>query len=133
MSMTDPIADMLTRIRNALAIERASTSMPYSKIKEGIAAVLKEEGFIEDFKVTGDDKKTLHVYLKYGPDGEVIVNKITRESKPGRRLYMNVQQLKRTHVQDGMGIAILTTPKGVMSDKACRREGVGGELICTVY
>ena len=133
MSMTDPIADMLTRIRNALAIERDSVSMPYSKMKEGIALVLKSEGYIEEFKITGDDKKTLHVYLKYGPDGEMIINQIKRESKPGCRRYMDVTELKRTRVQDGMGIAILTTPKGVMSDNCCRRQGVGGELICTVF
>jgi small subunit ribosomal protein S8 len=131
--MTDPIADMLTRMRNALAIERSSVSMPYSRIKEGIAAVLKDEGFIEEYKVTGETKKTLHVYLKYGPDGETIVNCLKRESKPGCRVYMSLPELKRTHVLDGLGIAILTTPRGVMSDRRCRQESVGGEILCTVY
>lgn len=133
MSMTDPIADMLTRMRNALAIERGATTMPYSRIKEGIAAVLKEEGFIEDFKVTGDDKKTLHVYFKYGPDGEEIVHVIRRVSKPGCRRYMNLSQLVRSRVQDGLGIAVLTTPRGIMSDRQCRKERLGGEVLCTIY
>ncbi len=133
--MTDPIADKLTRSRNAVAIERASVSMPYTRLKADIAAVLKEEGFIEELKVTGETpaEKQLHVYLKYGSDGEFLITEIKRQSRPGCRRYMNLDDLHHTRVRDGFGIAILTTPKGVMSDRKCRAERVGGELICTVY
>jgi small subunit ribosomal protein S8 len=147
--LTDPIADMLTRIRNASAIEAPLVEMPSTKLKQAIAAVLQGEGFIYRFQVgkytTNDDgqkefvttvdpskdKVVLRVELKYGPDGERVIRSIDRASKPGRRLYRNKNQLPR--VLDGLGIAILSTSKGVMSDRQARKDKVGGELICTVW
>ena len=132
MTMTDPIADMLTRIRNAVRNGSATVDMPSSKIKAAIAAVLKEEGFIEDFSVTqteGAVVQTMRIYLKYGPDGEKVINKIERVSKPGRRVYSGG---KVPRVLDGLGIAIVSTSKGVMSDRRCRRENIGGEWLCKV-
>ena len=93
MTMTDPIADLLTQIRNALTIDRERVSLPHSSVKEEICRVLKEEGFISDYRVTEDQFKTLHVYLKYGPDGEMVINEIRRMSKPGRRIYRPVDEL----------------------------------------
>jgi small subunit ribosomal protein S8 len=131
MSLSDPIADMLTRIRNAMRISRDQVNVKASNICEGIAAVLKKEGYIEDFDRIDDGKQgILRIILKYGQDGSSIINEITRTSKPGRRVYSSVDKLPR--VLAGMGIAIVSTSKGVMSDKSCREANVGGEILCTV-
>jgi len=130
--MTDPIADMLTRIRNAVRNGSPSVDMPSSKLKAAVAAVLKEEGFIGGFVVAeGKPHKTLRVYLKYGPDGEKVINAIERASKPGRRVYRGAAEIPR--VLDGLGVSILSTPAGVLSDRKCRHLNVGGELLCTVW
>lgn len=129
---SDPIADMLTRIRNAARVRRKQVSIPSSKIKVGIAQVLKDEGYINGFDVIEDGKQgILRVDLKYGPRGEVVMRSIKRESKGGCRVYKKVDTLPR--VLDGLGIAIVSTPNGVLSDRACREQNVGGELLCTVY
>ncbi len=131
MSLSDPIADMLTRIRNAGRISKEQVSIKASKICEGIAAVLKQEGYIKDFDRIDDDKQgILRVTLKYDQDGKSIINEITRTSKPGRRIYSSVEQLP--HVLGGMGIAIVSTSEGVMSDRSCRKANVSGEILCTV-
>ncbi len=131
MSLSDPIADMLTRIRNAMRINRDQVNIEASNICEGIAAVLKKEGYIEDFDRIDDSKQgILRVMLKYDQDGHSIIKEITRTSKPGRRIYSSVDKLPR--VLAGMGIAIVSTSKGVMSDGSCREAKVGGEILCTV-
>ncbi|KPJ65253.1 MAG: 30S ribosomal protein S8 [Coxiella sp. DG_40] len=131
MSLSDPIADMLTRIRNAMRINRAQVNIRASKICEGIAAVLKEEGYIEDYDRIDDGKQgILRVTLRYNVDGESVIDEVTRVSKPGRRVYSSVDQLPR--VLGGYGIAIVSTSKGVMSDRNCRKANVGGEILCTV-
>jgi len=131
MSLSDPIADMLTRIRNAVRINKEQVSVKASKICEGIAAVLKKEGYIEDFDRIDDSKQgILRLTLKYDQDGRSIINEITRTSKPGCRIYSSVDKLPR--VLAGMGIAIVSTSKGIMSDKSCRETNVGGEILCTV-
>ncbi len=131
MSLSDPIADMLTRIRNAMRINRDQVNIKASNICEGIAAVLKKEGYIEDFDRIDDGKQgILRVTLKYDRDGQSVINEITRISKPGRRIYSSVDELP--HVLGGMGIAIVSTSKGVMSDRDCRQANVGGEILCTV-
>jgi len=122
---------MLTRIRNANRIERSAVNIPSSKIKAGIAQVLKEEGFIEDFQLVEDDKQgVLRVYLKYGPNGERVIRAIKRESKPGKRVYKKVEDIPA--VLGGLGIAIISTSKGVLSGRQCRQRRLGGELLCTV-
>jgi small subunit ribosomal protein S8 len=129
--MTDPIADMLTRIRNGLRVRKNAVDVRASKINLGIARVLKDEGYIRDFQVMATDAQgDIRVYLKYGPEGEKVIQEIKRASKPGRRLYRGVEKLPR--VLGGLGISILSTPRGVLSDRECRRERVGGELLCTV-
>jgi small subunit ribosomal protein S8 len=131
MSLSDPIADMLTRIRNAVRINRNQVLVRASKICEGIAAVLKKEGYIEDFDRIDDSKQgMLRVTLKYDTEGQPVIREIARTSKPGRRIYSSVEQLPR--VLDGMGIAIISTSMGIMSDKECRAANVGGEILCTV-
>ncbi len=131
MSLSDPIADMLTRIRNALRINKKQVIVKASKICEGIAAVLKKEGYIEDFDRIDDGKQgILRVTLKYDVEGQPIISKVARTSKPGKRIYSSVEQLP--HVLGGMGIAIVSTSKGVMSDRDCRTAKVGGEILCTV-
>jgi small subunit ribosomal protein S8 len=131
MSLSDPIADMLTRIRNGLRNGSKRVNIKASKICEGIAGVLKEEGYIEDYDRIDDGKQgILRVTLKYDPDGRPIVEHIDRTSKPGRRIYSACEDLPR--VQAGMGIAVVSTSKGVMSDKNCRKAKVGGEVLCTV-
>jgi len=129
----DPVADMLTRIRNANIARLAKAEIPHSRLKEGIARVLKDEGYIKDYKVveTGKDRKALHVYLRYGLDGERIVTAIERVSRPGRRVYRGMADIGR--VLDGLGIAVLSTPQGVLSDRECRKKRVGGELLCRVW
>lgn len=128
---SDPIADMLTRIRNAARCRKPRVSVPSSKLKVGIAEVLKAEGYIDGFDVIPDEKQNvLRIDLKYGPLGEDLIHEIRRVSKPGCRRYSGVDELPR--VLDGLGIAIISTSSGVLSDRMCREKKVGGELICTV-
>jgi len=130
--MTDPVADMLTRIRNANSIHRKSVSMPASRLRVGIAEVLKEEGFIESYSVAaGKPCSTLLLALRYGEDGERVIRRIERVSKPGRRVYAGVDDLKP--VLRGQGIHVLSTPKGVVSDRKALELRVGGELLAKVY
>ena len=132
MSMTDPIADMLTRIRNGNRICMEKVDLPYSVIKEGCLKVLQEEGYIREFASFGEGKrKTLRVFLKYGPQKEFVINRIDRQSSPGRRLYKKVADLEP--VMDGIGIAVLSTPQGILSDRQCRERNVGGEILFTVW
>jgi len=132
MAMTDPIADMLTRIRNANAVGHKTVDIPSSKLKFGMAEVLKREGLIEGFEVLEDSKQNvLRVTLRYGPDGEKVINTIKRASKPGCRRYAAVEDVKP--VLAGVGVAIYSTSKGVLSDRECRAQKVGGEHLCTVY
>ena len=131
MSLTDPIADMLTRIRNAVRIERPHVDVPASKMVADISKVLKEEGYIEDYKLIEDSKQGIvRIYLKYGPQGEPLINTIKRQSRPGRRVYNPVDELPR--VLNGLGIAVVSTSRGIMSDRQCRQENIGGELLATV-
>jgi len=130
--MTDPIADMLTRIRNALQARKEEVDIPSSNLKRKIAEVLKEEGFIKGFKVIPDGKQgVLRVFLKYDEEGLPVISGLKRVSKPGRRVYVSREEIPR--VMGGLGIAILTTSRGVMTDKKARKVGVGGEVICYVW
>ncbi|MCS7468676.1 30S ribosomal protein S8 [Stieleria sp. ICT_E10.1] len=129
--MTDPIADMLTRIRNAVRVERAFVDIPSSRVKRGIADVLKREGFIWDWaEVEENPVNVLRLELKYGSNGERVIQTIRRMSKPGRRLYAHCKDLKP--VLGGLGITIISTSKGVISDREARREKIGGEILCEV-
>ncbi|MHC4147894.1 MAG: 30S ribosomal protein S8 [Planctomycetota bacterium] len=131
MSLSDPIADMLTRARNALRINESQVNIKASKICEGIASVLKKEGYIEDFDRIDDGKQgILRVTLKYDENNRPVISEITRTSRPGKRVYSSVEELP--HVLGGLGIAIVSTSKGVMSDRSCRQANVGGEILCTV-
>lgn len=130
MSMSDPIADMLTRIRNGQSADKVSVSMPASKYKQSIAAVLKDEGYISDWRVEGEGaKKDLVIDLKYYM-GKPVIEKIQKISRPGLRIYKSAEELPR--VIGGMGIAIISTSKGMMTDRTARENGQGGEVICTV-
>jgi small subunit ribosomal protein S8 len=130
--MTDPIADMLTRIRNALLIERPFVDIPASKLKVGIAAALQREGFIWDFEVVEQaPQNVLRVNLKYGPNGERVIQHLSRVSKPGRRHYTGVR--KTQEVLQGMGISILSTNAGILSNREAKAKNVGGEVLCQVY
>lgn len=129
MSMQDPIADMLTRIRNGQAANKAAVNMPSAKLKVAIATVLKEEGYIEDYKIEGDIKPTLEITLKYF-QGKAVVENIQRVSRPSLRIYKKKDALPQ--VMAGLGIAIISTSKGVMTDRAARQEGLGGEILCHV-
>ncbi len=130
--MTDPIADMLTRIRNAVRIEKPLVDMPFSNIRQGIAQVLKDEGYIWDFEeIETVPARTLRVHLKYGPNGERLMTKIDRVSKPGCRKYQGYKDLKP--VLGGMGIRVLSTPKGILSDRKAREQKVGGEVLALIY
>ncbi len=130
MSMSDPIADMLTRIRNAQGVEKATVAMPSSKVKVAIAAVLKDEGYIEDYAVAEESgKATLTITLKYYA-GRPVIEHLRRESRPGLRVYKGKNDIPT--VLNGLGVAIMSTPKGVMTDRKARAAGLGGELICTV-
>ena len=132
MSMTDPIADMLTRIRNALSCRKAEVVMPSSKVKLSIADVLKREGFIENFEIVEHAiQNKLRIALKYGPEGEYVIQNIERFSKPGCRRYRGVGDIPQ--VLNGLGIAVVSTNKGVLSDRECRDQNVGGEVLCTIY
>jgi len=131
MSLTDSIADMLTRIRNAARNKAPKVDCRNSKVCAGIAKVLKEEGYIVGFDIIEDGRQgILRVELKYGPRGEDLIHTLIRKSKPGRRVYAGVEELPRPLA--GMGIAIVSTPKGVLSDRQARDQKVGGELLCTV-
>ena len=131
MSLSDPIADMLTRIRNASRVRRENVSVKASKVCQGVAQVLKDEGYILDYDRIDDGKQGLiRVALKYTPEGDPVINTITRVSKPGCRVYNGKDDLPR--VMGGLGIAIVSTSRGVISDRKCRQANVGGELICTV-
>jgi small subunit ribosomal protein S8 len=147
--MTDPLADMLTRIRNANRIERPAVDMPATKLKAAVAQVLKDEGFVLEYQIgrPGVDengaatfelnadlskpKAVLRIFLKYGPEGERVIRKIDRASRPGRRLYRHSRDIRP--VLDGLGISILSTNRGVMSDRRAKAQRLGGELLCTVY
>jgi small subunit ribosomal protein S8 len=130
--MTDPIADMLTRIRNGVRIERTVLDMPASKMRLGIAQVLKDEGYIWDFEqIETVPAKTLRLHMKYGPNGERLINRIDRVSKPGRRVYRGYRELKP--ILGGMGIQILSTPRGVLSDRRARAEKLGGEVLALIH
>ena len=131
MNNQDPIADMLTRIRNANRVGRRLVLIPKSKICVGIAHVLKDEGYIEDFDVVDDNVQgQIRVRLKYASNGQKVIHTIDRQSKPGRRMYRAVTELP--DVLNGMGICVVSTSKGVMSDRRAREQNVGGELLCTV-
>ena len=131
MSLSDPIADMLTRIRNAVNIRRETVNVRASRICEGIAKVLKEQGYIGDYSLVEDDKQgLLRIYLRYGPAGEDVITEIKRVSKPGLRIYRGATELPRP--MDGLGVAIISTSRGVLSDAQCRQQNVGGEVLCTV-
>ncbi|HML99772.1 MAG TPA: 30S ribosomal protein S8 [Bacilli bacterium] len=131
MSMTDPIADMLTRIRNANALHYESVSMPSSRMKAQIAKILKEEGFIVEYKVEGEVKKNLTVSLKYGDGGIRVISGLKKISKPGLRVNVSKEKLPR--VLKGLGIAIISTSQGLMTDKKARSLGIGGEVIAYVW
>ena len=130
MSMSDPIADMLTRIRNAQMVDKAVVTMPASKLKTAIAQVLKDEGYIDGFQVKeADGKKELEIALKYYA-GRPVIERIERVSRPGLRVYRGAKSIPQ--VMNGLGVAIVTTPKGVMTDRKARATGVGGEVLCYV-
>ena len=129
--MIDPIADMLTRIRNAVRVERPIVEMPLSKVKRGVAEVLKREGYIWDFREEqpdGHPVKQLMIDLKYGPNGERVIRHIKRVSKPGRRVYSRATELRP--ILNGLGISIISTSRGVISDREARQKKLGGEVLC---
>jgi small subunit ribosomal protein S8 len=129
MSMSDPIADMLTRIRNAQSVDKTAVTMPSSKLKVAIAQVLKDEGYIDGFAVKGDGKAELEIALKYYA-GRPVIERIERVSRPGLRIYRGRHAIP--NVMNGLGVAIVTTPKGVMTDRKARAAGIGGEVLCYV-
>jgi len=132
--MTDPIADMLTRIRNAVRIERPMVNMPLSKVKQGLAEVLKREGYIWDWheeETQGKPGKQLSIDLKYGPNGERVIRHIKRVSKPGRRVYSGCSDLRP--ILNGLGISIISTSRGVVSDREARQKNLGGEVLCELW
>ena len=129
--MTDPVADMLTRIRNANALKYETVKMPSSKMKVEIAKILKEEGFIVDYKIKGDVKKELSITLKYAADGTRVISGARKISKPGLRVNVGVEKLPR--VLRGLGIAIISTSQGVMTDAKARTLGIGGEVIAYIW
>ena len=132
MMWSDPIADMLTRIRNAVRVRRAQVMLPSSKLKAGIAQVLKDEGYILGYDLIEDGKQgILRIDLRYGHRGEDVIHDIQRVSRVGRRVYRGVDELPR--VLDGLGVAIISTSEGILSDRMCRERNVGGEPLCTVY
>ena len=131
MAMTDPIADMLTRIRNANQLKYETVSMPSSKVKCTIASVLLNEGYIVDYKVEGDVKKVLTLTLKYGANGERVITNLKRISKPGLRIHVDSENLPR--VLNGLGIAIISTSQGIMTDKEARAKKIGGEELAYVW
>ncbi len=132
MSMTDPMADLLTRIRNAGMANHAKLDVPSSNLKVAVTTVLKDQGYIKNFKTISDNKQgILRIYLKYDENQEPVINEIKRVSTPGRRVYVGKDEILR--VKNGLGISILSTSKGVLDDAAARQAQVGGEVICTVW
>lgn len=132
MSFTDPVADFLTRIRNGIKARQQKVDVPASRLKLEIARILKEEGYIANFKSTEENgKKVLRVYLKYGSDNQAAITNLSRISRPGCRVYVGHGEIPR--VLGGLGINILTTPKGVMTGHQARKQGLGGEILCEVY
>jgi small subunit ribosomal protein S8 len=135
MASSDPVGDMLAMIKNAYGRRHKRISLPHSILKEGVAKVLRSEGYLEDVKSVQDEKrkevKVLHLYLKYGSTGESVISEIKRVSKPGCRIFRGVDSLAR--IMDGLGVQVLSTSKGIMSDRQARKERVGGELICKVW
>ena len=129
--MTDPVADMLTRIRNALAVKKAEVLVPTSKIKLGIADILVKEGFIKEFQQEQDQRVGLKIILKYDAGGAPVIEGLKRVSKPGQRIYTSATNLYR--VKQGLGIAIVSTSKGLMTDSTARREKTGGEVLCEIW
>ncbi len=132
MGMTDPVADMLTRIRNANIVRRQQVDVPGSKLKRAVAQVLREEGFIDGIQVVEDGPgQTLRLTLKYGPERKRVITGLRRISRPGRRVYTGKEDVPR--VLGGLGVAVLSTSRGIMTDKQARREGVGGEVLCYIW
>ena len=135
MPSSDPVGDMLAMVKNAYGRRHKRVSLAHSRMKEGVAKVLRSEGYLEDVKVVQDEKRkelrTLHLYLKYDSDGSSVISDIKRVSKPGCRIFSGVDSLAR--IMDGLGVQVLSTSKGIMSDRQARKERVGGELICKVW
>ena len=131
MSMTDPIADMLTRIRNAMMVRHKEVEVPASKLKRALLEILKREGYIKDFSASIEGSRVIKVQLKPGSGGKNVITDIKRISKPGKRVYVNKGEIPA--VLGGLGIAVISTSKGLITDKEARKQGVGGELVCTVY
>jgi small subunit ribosomal protein S8 len=130
--VTDPIADMLTRIRNANVVYRETVDVPASRMKRAIAQILKEEGFIRDYELVEDGKQgIIRLHLKYGPNRERVISGLKRISRPGLRVYAGYEELPR--VLGGLGIAVLSTSKGIMTEKRARQEHIGGEVLCYVW
>lgn len=133
MNKTDPISEMLTRVRNANQAKKEFVDIPFSKMKVSIARILKDEGFIKYYKKVERTKKfgNIRIFLKFGPKGEKVISNLVRVSKPSRRIYLGKDEIPR--VMGGLGIAIVSTSKGLLTDNECRKMGVGGELICTIW
>jgi small subunit ribosomal protein S8 len=132
MRLTDPVADMLTRIRNAISARHQKVDIPASKLKLEIARILKEEGYVSNFKATEEEgHKVLRIYLKYSNSNEAVISNVNRVSRPGCRVYVRRTEIPR--VLGGLGINILTTPRGVMTGRQARKQGLGGELLCEVW
>ena len=130
--MTDPIADMLTRIRNAIGAKHAKVDVPASNLKTEIARILKDEGYIADYKVSGEGvRKSLRIRLKYGSKGESVISNLSRISKPGRRVYVGREDIRL--VLGGLGVSIISTSKGLMSGQQARKQNMGGEHVCNIY
>jgi small subunit ribosomal protein S8 len=132
MSMTDPIADLLTRIRNALLAKHDRLDVPNSKLKQGICALLKQEGYIEDFEIVeGEPDNQLRIYLSYTQEGTPAIRRLARVSKPGRRVYKEAAEIKQ--VLNGLGVAIISTSRGLLTDREAREQRVGGEVVCEIW
>jgi small subunit ribosomal protein S8 len=132
MRLTDPVADMLTRIRNAISARHQKVDIPASKLKLEIARILKEEGYVSNFKATEEEgHKILRIYLKYSSNNEAVISNVNRVSRPGCRVYVRRTEIPR--VLGGLGINILTTPRGVMTGRQARKQGLGGEVLCEVW
>ena len=132
MRLTDPVADLLARIRNAIRARHQKVDVPASKLKLEIARILKEEGYVSNFKITEEEgHKVLRIYLKYANNNEAVISNLSRVSSPGCRVYVRRREIPR--VLGGLGINILTTPRGVMTGRQARKEGVGGEILCEIW